>query len=120
MLRYEEEDVVRRLAAVDARARTAFAAACAQRLLPAYETYCTRTGRKGFEELARFLDALWTRLVRDNARSHDASKESARCEELIPRDDEQPWVVEQVYADDAAAALAYAIRAEGGEPQEAG
>jgi hypothetical protein len=39
---------------------------------------------------------------------------------LIPGENDQPWIEEQAYAEDAASAVAYALRAlESGEPQEA-
>jgi hypothetical protein len=34
----------------------------------------------------------------------------ATCMALIPQEDEEPWVPEQVYAEDAVSALAYAVR----------
>jgi hypothetical protein len=40
--------------------------------------------------------------------------------ELIPSEDEDPWFDEQAYADDAASAIAYTLRAlDSGESQEA-
>jgi hypothetical protein len=44
----------------------------------------------------------------------------SRCMELIPGEDEEPSVDEQAYADDAASAIAYALRTlDSGESQEA-
>jgi hypothetical protein len=43
-----------------------------------------------------------------------------RCMALIPQEDEGPWINEQAYAEDAASAVAYALRARrAGESQEA-
>jgi hypothetical protein len=55
MLHYDEPALVRDLARMDCASRVAFAAACAERLFPAYVEFCERTDRGNREGLAESL-----------------------------------------------------------------
>jgi len=120
MLRYDEVTMVAALARGPLPLRTAFAAACAERLLPAYEEYCRQTGRGDPTVLAGILDRVWAALLGAEMSAEQIRGEIDRCMPLIPEEDDEPWVDEQAYADDAASAVAYTLRAlETGKTQEA-
>jgi len=119
MLRFDEADLVRALARVTVKSRVAFAAACAERLFPAYEDFCKRTGRGDRKALAGILKRIWEHMLGDEMKAEQIDAGLSLSMALIPREDE-PWVDEQAYADDAASAMAYTLRAlKNGEPQEA-
>ena len=96
------------MSAAGARARSLFAAACAERLFGLYAL-------GGRERLRAALDLAW-------AESDDAAAlESARvaAEALVPAEDDD-WVEASTYAQNAAAAVAYALRTRlTDHPQEA-
>lgn len=120
MLRYDEAALVRDLGRVGRNSRIAFAAACAERLFPAYDNFCRRAGRGDRDALAGILKRVWQHLLGDKMSGEQVRADLQRCMELIPGEDDEPWVDEQAYADDAASAIAYTLRAiESGEPQEA-
>lgn len=90
--------------------RLAFAAACAERLLPAYREFSIATGREDASLLAGILAELWR-----DASGHPMSEERAlsalrSCLSLVPDEDDGPWIESQAYADDAAAAVCYCLR----------
>ena len=100
--------------------RVAFAAACAERLFPAYVTFCERAGRGDPGGLAEMLRSVWTDLLGDKPDPARLRDELNRCMALIPGDDDEPWVEDQPYADDAASALAYTLGAlQADDPQQA-
>jgi hypothetical protein len=120
MLRYDKAALVRDLARVGIKSRVAFAASCAERLFPAYEDFWRRAGRGDRATLAEALEAVWQHLLGDEMSTEQIRAELGRCMALIPGEDDEPWVEEQAYADDAASAMAYTLRAlDTGEPQEA-
>ncbi len=106
-LRYDEPALLERLTAAPARARALFAAACAERLFALYE----QAGRGDPERLRAALDAAWDGV--------DVERWQAVAEELVPAEDDD-WVIATAYAENAAIAVAYALRARAtDEPQEA-
>lgn len=121
MLRHDEAALVCDLGRLGNDSRVAFAAACAERLLPAYKEFCRRAGRGSRDALAGILEKVWLHLQGDKMSTEQIRAELDRCMSFIPGEDEEPWVDEQPYADDAASAVAYALRAlESGQPAEAG
>jgi len=79
-----------------------------------------RTRRGDPPALAEILDRLWRDLAGDQMSSSQIAAALQRCIALIPREDEGPWVAEQAYAEDAAATVAYALRAwSNGDEREA-
>jgi uncharacterized protein YjaG (DUF416 family) len=98
---------VERLSVID---RAAFAAACAQRLAPSYAKFSKRSDRGNPAALGKILSRLWHDLTRSEASDVELAALLETCMGLIPQDDDGEWVMEQAAADDAAAALAYAIR----------
>lgn len=120
MLRYDETALVRDLGRVGRNSRVAFAAACAERLFPSYEAFCRAAGRGDRDTLAGILERIWRHLLGDKMTDEQLRTALRRCMDLVPGEDDEPWVDEQSYADDAASATAYTLRAlESGEPQEA-
>jgi uncharacterized protein YjaG (DUF416 family) len=119
-LRIDEPALLQRLERLPRQSRTIFAAAVAQRLLPAYARFWKKTGKGDPTRLTAILGQLWGDLDGTKT-SQEAQQESIDlCISLIPPEDFEPWCQEQFYADDAAAALAYALRSrESGNAEEA-
>jgi uncharacterized protein YjaG (DUF416 family) len=104
---YDEPALLAKLEPLDRWAKTAFAAACAQRLLPLFERYAKCVGAsERSQRLAQILSAAW-----DVASGQvlDVQTMESEAESMVPSDDEE-WLLETGYGDDAAAAVAYAIR----------
>jgi hypothetical protein len=117
---YDEAVLVRDLARLARHARVAFAASRAQRLFPAYEDFCRRAGRGDPEALAGILERVWLHLLGDPMSGDEIRAALDGCLRLIPGEEDEPWIDEQAYADDAASAIAYTLGAlDTGEAQEA-
>jgi uncharacterized protein YjaG (DUF416 family) len=116
---FNEAELVQKLDELVPRARVAFAAACAERMLPAYVAFSTRANRGDAPALAEMLERVWNDLLGDRIEIRQLQTCVERCAALIPGEDEEPWLEDQPYADDAASAVAYTLRAlERGEPRE--
>jgi uncharacterized protein YjaG (DUF416 family) len=117
---YDEAGNVKLLERLPSRLRVVFALLCALRLLPAYQRFHSRTRRGDPKELGAMVEKLWADCIETTMQDDEVGKYSARCVELVPSEDEG-WDEEtQPYAEDAAAAVAYAFRArQTGNPQEA-
>jgi hypothetical protein len=117
LLTYDEGALVERLSVLDRRAKTAFAASCAQRLLPFFEPYAHAVGRAEWgERLRTIVDASWDLA---SGAEFDVHALQAEAESMVPSD-EGEWITEMGYAQNAAAAAAYAIRTSlTDDPQEA-
>jgi uncharacterized protein YjaG (DUF416 family) len=120
-IRFDEKQLSQRIEQLAREDRAAFAAACAQRLQVAYSKFSTKTGRGNPGALRGILVRLWNDLSGKNVMSDvEIDAEIEACTELIPREDDGPWVMEQAAADDAASALAYSLRCRRtGQAQEA-
>jgi uncharacterized protein YjaG (DUF416 family) len=119
-LRYDERELIRKLDQLYPAAKVAFAAACAQRQLPCYIIFSNQTGRGDSDTLSAILERVWLDALGSKMSDEEALLELDRCMALIPEEDEEPWVIEQVYAGDAASAVAYALRTRNtGASQEA-
>src|SRR5262249_46843461 len=100
--------------------RVAFAATCAERLAPTYATYSARTGRGDPAKLESLLDRLWADLAGDHMTEGDVQASIDASMELLPQEEDGPWVFEAGPAEDAAAALAYALQCrQNGESKKA-
>ena len=114
---YDEGELVRRLAAVGRAEKTAFAAACAERLWPLFDRYARITGRDS-SSLAQALADVWR--VAAGESDDDLVGQEQLAEGLIPDEDDEPWVWESGYAQNAAASVAYAASTwRTDDPQEA-
>jgi uncharacterized protein YjaG (DUF416 family) len=120
ILRFSEQLLVKELERLPSPFRVVFAAASAERLVPAYTSFSRRTGRGDATTLAAVLERLWLDVQgnRMDARQVQENVVMSLC--LIPQEDSGPWVSEQAWAEDAAAAVAYALRCrQNGQSQEA-
>ena len=106
-VRYDEAVILSRLSAVDRSAKTAFAASCAQRLLRLFDRYALSAGTPELApRLVSIVVAAWD--VASGAEA-DVAALQAEAEGMVPTD-EDGWTLETGYAQNAAAAAAYAIR----------
>ena len=107
MLNYDQGLLMSRLDRLGREEKTAFAASSAQRILPLFGKYARlRDDPRLFELLANALDLTWQALA-DPQTEVNAVAEQA--ETLVP-DSEDNWTLEAGYAQNAAAAVAYAAR----------
>src|SRR5882724_3878028 len=109
-LEFDEMELSERLEQLPRPLRAAFAAACAERLLPAYDRFSTQTKTGDALTLEQILRRLWIDLSGEAMSDEEVERQIQACMELIPKEDDGPWVPEQAAAEDAAAALAYALR----------
>jgi uncharacterized protein YjaG (DUF416 family) len=92
------------------RDRTAFAAAIAERMLAAYAKFSNRTGKGNPSQLRDTLSRLWSDLEGNALSEAEVDRLINASDELIPGEDDRPWVPEQPAAEDAASAVIYALR----------
>lgn len=117
-MRYDEDSLVARLAALHGCGPAAFAAACAERLTHIYHRAHALTGRGDPAGLDAALSALWMDL--ESRADVDLAGHLATAESLVPDDEEDDRVDEYTFAAHAAAAVAYAIRSRlSSHPREA-
>lgn len=98
--------------------RLAFAAACAERLVPFYTCY---TKQQDFDSTPYFasLDYIWSCLGAMKCDEFEVRGLSIECERTLPNEDDA-WKVGCPYADDATAAILYCLRyISSGDQQEA-
>lgn len=108
-LRFEEQELTEKLNRLDARARLIFAVSCAERLFPAYVLFseAVRFGDSAF--MRSCLDSLWLDVSAHTIQAIDFQARLDQCMLLIPNENEV-WSEQQPCAEDAGAALAYALR----------
>ena len=94
------------------RTQGAFAAACAERLYPAYAAYAQRSGLDDEGLVRRALDLAWAWAKTGVIEDPDPSDLVERCAGLIPGIDAEDAI--PAYADDAIASAAYALQAAAG------
>lgn len=117
---YNEAANIRALQRMGIDARVLFAMQCATRLLPAYHNFYKVTGRGDPQMLEQIAARVWADLATPHVSGSDTTQMIELCSTLIPAEDESWDESTQPYAEDAAAALAYALRARvTGEAQEA-
>lgn len=105
MLTYDEPANVQRLTRLDRTRKAAFAAACAQRLLPLFERYAAAVEADP-RILQEALDGVWDAL---RGTQVDLRPMQAAAEDQVPQEDDD-WILETGYAQNAAACAAYAVR----------
>jgi uncharacterized protein YjaG (DUF416 family) len=120
IIRYSREQLIEKLDQLPRSLRVTFAAACAERLLPAYFTSWGLTGKGDPEMLARILARLWEDLAGNPMTESEVQLNISTCMHLIPVDYHEPWFVEQASAEDASAAVAQALMChQSGDSQDA-
>lgn len=117
---YDEARCREVLERLNAPFRVAFALLCASRLLPAYKLFQDRTGRGRWALLDALREELWHHVLESQMSRQELQDAIDQCLAVVPTE-EDGWDEDtQPYAEDAAAALAYAFRAAlTGDPQEA-
>jgi uncharacterized protein YjaG (DUF416 family) len=119
LLHFDEPNLIVRLAKLPNELRVAFAALCAERQLPNYARFSARSGLGDPSVLKEALVSIWEDVQGRPVSNARLEAILERCMALIPNGDEDTEE-ETAYADDAAAAVAYTIRARlAGDPQEA-
>jgi hypothetical protein len=117
---FNERQLVKRLNRLPDALRAAFAAACAQRLLAGVATLLQGATDIQLRELQEVLDRAWRVLEGGATNKATLPADLTRCMAIIEADDIAAPATFKPYADDAIAALAYALRAAvGAESQDA-
>jgi uncharacterized protein YjaG (DUF416 family) len=107
MRTYDESSIVRRLSQLDRTRKTAFAAACAQRLSPLYLRYAEAVPGVDSATIRSVVGLVWEVL---SGAQVDLRPQQHVAEGQVPPEDDN-WVLETGYAQNAAACAAYAVRA---------
>jgi len=119
ILRFDKDELVRELDRLPPRLRAAFAAACAERLLPAYTGESGASAGDHFSLLAEALAYLWRHICDDISDSKPLDEKLASCMSLLPSGEEADGQT-RPYASDAVASIVYAMQARlSGNSQEA-
>lgn len=106
---YSEVNLKERLAAGDLVEQVHFACACAERIFPLYELFAARTGQGDPALVRTSLDRAWA--IQDGASADDDIEQlRERVEALVPHDDQPDFSTWSPFAQNAAAAVAYALR----------
>src|SRR6266850_5651318 len=118
MLNFDEKKLVADLQRLSPALRVAFAAACAERQMPAYRSFSNKHRVENPDTLDRALDDAW---LSPSKRGMEPQRQLDESMALIPQEDAvKPWTREANYAQDASISVAYALRARiTGEAQEA-
>jgi uncharacterized protein YjaG (DUF416 family) len=117
---YDEGFNVQLLKQLPTPLRVGFALLCALRILPRYRRFHSVTGRGDPVALEAIVERLWKDLCGDKMSDDELKRTAERCLALVPSEEDGWDEVTQPLAEDAAAAVAYAVRGRmTGEPQEA-
>lgn len=105
---YDEAVIKARLSRLDRCRRTAFVAACAERLVPLFDRYSQVAGAGDRGRLRAVVDKAWR--AAQGAEVGGLSEAQGVAEGMVPTD-EGEWIFEMPYGQNAAAAAAaYAVR----------
>jgi uncharacterized protein YjaG (DUF416 family) len=85
---FNKAALVRRLRAMAPRLRVAFGAACAERLLPQYESFVKETGWGDARRIGEILDRVWDHALGVDPAQGEIERLLAECKSLIPDADE--------------------------------
>jgi uncharacterized protein YjaG (DUF416 family) len=110
MLRYDEEALVDALNKLRPDGRVAFAAACAERLLPIIRTVHEKTGQGDFAVVEEQLKRLWRHLDGTLRLSATESQRLARRLEILIPGEDAPWSEHNPYVENAISAVCYALQ----------
>lgn len=109
-LRFDEAALIAKLDRVGRELRVAFAGMCAERIVSACPAYEAVSGWRGGDVVRELLDRLWADLLGRPMSSEELGEAIETCMRAIPVEGERPWTPYEAYAEDAAAAVAYALQ----------
>lgn len=109
---FDEDNTSQMLSRLPPEMRAAFAAACAERLLPCWRAFARkRLGvSEGTTDVEHALGELWTALESPGMPARKFDELTAQVLASVP-DEDQAWSAGEPYAEDAAASVAYALQA---------
>src|ERR1041385_1794237 len=110
MLRFDERGLLANLLKVPWPRRVIFAASCATRLFPAYVRFHRSTKFGDPLALSYALDSAWEAARVQKSDRFEFNNVLSKVMELIPKEDNQVGEF-YAYAEDAATAVAYTLRA---------
>lgn len=110
LVHYDEAQYRLQIDELQIKEKTAFAVACAERLFPAYLEFANLMKQGKPDILRRVLTLLWDDLEGKPMSQQDVNAQLTAVMDLMPSDDADKWGPEQAAAEDAVAALAYALR----------
>jgi len=117
---YDENRLIKILDALPKDLRVAFAALCAERLMPAYVAFAQSLGGVDATKLSLILGRLWQGLMGDSMSCEEVQSNLDVCMSLIQTEDQGRWSDLRSYAGDAIAAVAYSLRTQqNGHSQDA-
>lgn len=109
VLQFSRTQLTRKLARLPLPLCVIFAAACAERLLPGYITFSNRTGQGDSTAIMRALARLWEDVGGRPMTADEVQANISTCMNLIPPDDDVSLGEESDYAENASAAVVYAL-----------
>jgi len=107
-LDFDEEKLVQRLSKLSPPLRLLFALGCAEQLIPTYQSFVRAGGIGDLTRVSSLMDEMWSSLGAGGSAT-DWAIASEQLVEVMPNVDDSPDVNGQ-YAEDALAAVAYALR----------
>jgi uncharacterized protein YjaG (DUF416 family) len=120
ILSFDEESLTTELDRIALPLRVVFAATVAERLLPVYVSFSHKAGRGNPDRLTEILDRLWRDIQGTRMDPEELQQNIDLSSDLIPREDDIPWIPDQAWTEDAVAAVTFALRSrQNGKSQEA-
>ena len=110
-LRRSRDELSKKLSSLPRRLRTAFAAACAQRLMPGYIRSASRNLNANPQQAVKILDELWNDIRGGSADGNKLNRDVESCAALLPGDDVSYFEGIE-YAENAILSLIFAIESE--------
>jgi uncharacterized protein len=111
ILRFDKSALIAQLEWLPNRLRVAFAAVCAERQLPNYFRFSDAAKQGSPERLVAALSRVWDDIEGRPMGSTELNGCLDTCMSLLPKEDEYGDCLLGYYAEDAVAAIAYAIEA---------
>jgi uncharacterized protein YjaG (DUF416 family) len=109
LLVYDETALKERVAGLPGSERVLLAAACAERLMPLYQSIASAAGSAGAAGIRSALDLAWSA----NASAQQAEQAQLEVEDLVPDEGDEDVPVDVALVQNAIAAVAYALRTVG-------
>lgn len=120
ILRFNEGLLKTELDRIAVTLRAVFAAAVAERLLPAYVSFSHKRGWGNPQLLTDILERLWRDIDGIKMDPEELQRNIDLSMELIPQEDDIGWIPDPACAEDAAAAIVFALTCrQNGDSQEA-